>query len=44
VMNEDCSLDSADWVKVGANRWGGDPAYLDQFFLRPADPKAFKKK
>jgi ribose transport system substrate-binding protein len=42
VMNEDCSVDSAEWLKVGANRWGADPAYLDQFFLRPADPRAFK--
>lgn len=42
VMNEDCSVDSADWLAVGANRWGGDPAFLDNFFLRPADPKAYK--
>lgn len=42
VMNEDCSVDSAEWLKVGANRWGADPAYLDQFFLKPADPKAYK--
>jgi ribose transport system substrate-binding protein len=44
VMNEDCSLDTPDWLAVGASRWGGDPSYLDQFFLRPADPKAFKAK
>lgn len=43
VMNEDCSPESADWLKVGADRWGGNSAYLDQFFLHPADPKAFKK-
>lgn len=42
VMNEDCSVDSAEWLKVGANRWGADPAYLDQFFLKPADPRAYK--
>ena len=42
VMNEDCSVDSADWLAVGANRWGGDPAFLDKFFLKPADPKAYK--
>jgi len=42
VMNEDCSVDSAEWLKVGAARWGADPAYLDQFFLKPADPKAYK--
>lgn len=44
VMKEDCSLDTAEWLKVGADRWGGASAYLDDFFLRPADPKAFKKK
>ena len=43
VMNEDCNPDSPDWLAVGANRWGGDPAYLDKFFLRPADPKAYKR-
>jgi ribose transport system substrate-binding protein len=42
MMNEDCSVDSAEWLKVGAARWGADPAYLDQFFLKPADPKAYK--
>ena len=42
IMNEDCSVDSAEWLKVGAARWGADPAYLDQFFLKPADPKAYK--
>lgn len=42
VMNEDCSLDSADWLSVGAANWGMDPAYLDGFFLRPADPRAYK--
>lgn len=42
VMGEDCSEDSPDWLAVGASRWGQDPAFLDQFFLRPADPRAFK--
>lgn len=42
VMNEDCSVDSAEWLKVGAKRWGYDPSYLDDFFLRPADPRAYK--
>ncbi|MDH6265616.1 ribose transport system substrate-binding protein [Rhizobium sp. SG_E_25_P2] len=42
VMDEDCNLDSAEWVKVGAKRWGYDPSYLDDFFLRPADPRSFK--
>lgn len=43
VMKEDCSVDTAEWLKVGSKRWGYDSAYLDNFFLHPADPKAFKK-
>jgi ribose transport system substrate-binding protein len=43
VMKEDCSVDSPDWLAVGGARWGTDPAFLDQFFLRPADPKAYKR-
>ncbi|WP_208984354.1 ABC transporter substrate-binding protein [Stappia sp. TSB10GB4] len=42
VMGEDCNEDSPDWLAVGASRWGQDPAYLDDFFLRPADPRAYK--
>jgi ribose transport system substrate-binding protein len=42
VMDENCNLDSAEWLKVGAKGWGYDPSYLDDFFLRPADPRAFK--
>lgn len=41
-MNEDCSVDSTEWLKVGAKGWGYDPSYLDDFFLRPADPRAYK--
>ncbi len=44
VMDENCNLNSAEWLKVGADRWGYNSAYLDNFFLRPADPRAFKKK
>ena len=42
VMDENCNLDSAEWLKVGSKGWGYDPSYLDNFFLRPADPRAFK--
>lgn len=42
VMDENCNLDSAEWLKVGAKGWGYDPSYLDDFFLRPADPRAYK--
>ncbi len=44
VVDEDCNLQDAGWLSVGAKRWGGDPTYLDQFFLRPADPTQFVKK
>ncbi|MCU0906222.1 MAG: ABC transporter substrate-binding protein [Rhodobacteraceae bacterium] len=42
VMGEDCDENSPNWLAVGPARWGQDPAYLDQFFLRPADPRAYK--
>ena len=32
---------SDGWYNVGAENWASK-AYLDQFFLRPADPEAFK--
>jgi ribose transport system substrate-binding protein len=42
ILDEDCNEQSTEWLSVGAASWGADPAYLDQFFLRPADPKAYK--
>jgi len=41
VMDEDCNPASADWLPVGKDRWGSQ-AFLDDFFLRPADPAAYK--
>lgn len=41
IMPENCSLSTPDWLAVGSAHWGGSPAYLDSFFLRPADPKKF---
>jgi ribose transport system substrate-binding protein len=41
VLNEDCNEESDGWFNVGAESWAGK-AYLDQFFLRPADPEAYK--
>jgi len=38
---QDCKENSDKWFMVGADQWGGK-AYLDNFFLRPADPEAFK--
>ncbi|QKC98249.1 sugar ABC transporter substrate-binding protein [Mesorhizobium sp. NZP2298] len=37
----DCSEDSDGWYNVGAENWASKD-YLDQFFLRPADPETFK--
>jgi ribose transport system substrate-binding protein len=38
----DCSMDNDGWLSVGERKWGGDPAFLDNFFTRPADPEAYK--
>jgi ribose transport system substrate-binding protein len=40
VLDEDCSTDSDQWYNVGIESWAGKD-YLDQFFLRPADPEAY---
>jgi ribose transport system substrate-binding protein len=41
AIPENCSEDSDAWYHVGVEKWAGK-AYLDQFFLRPADPEAYK--
>jgi ribose transport system substrate-binding protein len=41
VLDENCNENSDGWYNVGAESWASK-AYLDQFFLRPADPEAFK--
>lgn len=43
VLDENCSEDSDGWYNVGIENWGGK-AYLDQFFLKPADPEAYDPK
>ena len=43
VVKEDCNEDSGGWYNVGEENWAGR-AYLDQFFMRPADPEAFQAK
>jgi ribose transport system substrate-binding protein len=40
VVPENCSVDDAGWFTVGVEKWASK-AYLDQFFLRPADPEAY---
>jgi len=42
ALPADCNEDSDKWTQVGAERWAGK-SYLDNFFLRPADPEKFKK-
>jgi len=41
AIPENCSEDSDAWYHVGVEKWAGK-AYLDQLFLRPADPEAYK--
>jgi ribose transport system substrate-binding protein len=41
VLDDKCSESSDKWLRIGEDRWGSKD-YLDQFFLRPADPEAFK--
>ncbi len=37
----DCDENSPNWFHVGPAAWGAED-YLDQFFLRPADPTQYK--
>ncbi|MBI4923996.1 MAG: ABC transporter substrate-binding protein [Devosia nanyangense] len=38
----DCKMDDDTWYEVGVKNWGSDPAFLDKFFVKPADPEAYK--
>jgi ribose transport system substrate-binding protein len=40
VLDENCNEDSDGWYNVGIESWAGKE-YLDQFFLRPADPEKY---
>ena len=40
ALPENCNESSDKWFSVGLEKWGGKD--LDAFFLRPADPTAFK--
>jgi ribose transport system substrate-binding protein len=42
IMNEDCNEDSDGWHMPGVETWASK-AFLDNFFLRPADPEAYKR-
>jgi ribose transport system substrate-binding protein len=41
AMPADCNEDSDKWTQVGAERWASK-AFLDKFFMRPADPEKAK--
>jgi len=40
VLDENCNEESDAWYNVGAEAWAGKD-YLDQFFLKPADPEKY---
>ena len=40
MMGTDCDRGSTGWYNPGIDIWGGAD-YLDNFFLRPADPEAY---
>ncbi len=40
-LAENCDRNSTGWIHPGIEVWGGK-AYLDNFFLKPADPEAYK--
>jgi ribose transport system substrate-binding protein len=39
-LDEDCNVDSDGWYNVPIEQWAGKE-YLDNFFVRPADPEAY---
>lgn len=41
LLDENCDRNSTGWLHVGTENWGS-PKYLDQFFLRPANPEEYK--
>ena len=41
MMGEDCDENNKLWAHVGPDVWGSKE-YLDNFFLRPADPEKYK--
>ena len=43
TLPENCSEDSSKWYTVGPEKYGSTKG-LDAFFLRPADPEAYKAK
>jgi len=44
ALPEDCDENNPGWLRVEKENWGLDPAFIDEFFLRPADPTKFAAK
>ncbi len=42
ALPADCVMDNDQWYEVGVENWGSDPKFLDNFFVKPADPAAYK--
>jgi len=42
-LGDKCDTQTSSWWEVGPSKWGQDPAYLNAFFLKPADPTAYKR-
>jgi len=41
LLPEDCDENAQNWLNVGKDKWGSTE-YLNQFFVNPADPTAYK--
>jgi ribose transport system substrate-binding protein len=41
MLPEDCDENAQNWLNVGKDKWGSEE-YLNQFFVNPADPTAYK--
>ena len=41
ALPEDCDENAQNWLAVGKDKWGSE-AYLNDFFVSPADPTAYK--
>ncbi|MBC7283675.1 ABC transporter substrate-binding protein [Hoeflea sp.] len=41
LLPEGCDENAQNWYNVGQDKWGST-AYLDQFFVNPADPTQYK--
>jgi ribose transport system substrate-binding protein len=41
LLPEDCDENAQNWFNVGKDHWGSK-AYLDDFFVNPADPTTYK--